>query len=77
MPSRLDARLRRLETLALTSDLPAGQGRTALLDYARRHPPAEDYDPATPLTGMALLLQEARQRLAQEPPPGAAPSPTG
>jgi hypothetical protein len=61
----------------MTSDLPAGQGLAALLDNARRYPPAEDYDPAIPLTGMALLLQEARQRFAQEPPPGAAPSPTG
>ena len=49
-------------------DLPHGQGLAALLDYAQHHPTAEAYDPATPLTGMTLLLQEARQRLPQEPP---------
>ena len=69
MPSRLDTRLRRLEIQALTSDLPAGQGLAALLDYARRHPTAEAFDPETPLTtGLGRLLWEAQHARATESP---------
>jgi len=69
MPSRLDTRLRRLEIQALTSDLPAGQGLAALLDYARRHPPAEAFDPETPpTTGLGRLLWEAQHARATESP---------
>ena len=69
MPSRLDARLRRLEAQVLTSDLPADQGLAALLDYARRHPTAEAFDPETPpTTGLGRLLWEAQHARATEPP---------
>ena len=54
MPSRLDARLRRLETQAMTSDQPAGQGLAALLDYARRHTSAEDLMPLEALSTAEL-----------------------
>ena len=55
-------RLRRLEAQTMTSDLPAGQGLAALLDYARRHPPAEPCDPAQlAMTSLGRLLLEARQ----------------
>ena len=74
MPSRLDTRLRRLEIQALTSDLPAGQGLAALLDYARRHPPAEAFDPETPpATGLGRLPWEARHTRERTPETDAAP----
>jgi hypothetical protein len=72
MPSRLNARLRRLEAQA--SEGPHGKGLAGLLDDARRHPPAEAFDPETPpATGLGRLLWEARHTREQTPETGAAP----
>jgi hypothetical protein len=77
MPSRLDARLRRLEMQAMTSDLPPGHGLAALLDYARRRPTVEACDTETPPTiGLGLLLWEAQHVRATEPSACTAPLPT-
>lgn len=62
MASRLHTRLTKLETACLASALPASEGLASLLDWHRRHPPAEALDLTPPLTGLARLLAEARQR---------------
>jgi hypothetical protein len=68
MLSRLDARLRRLEAQTqATDDLPSA-GLAALLAYVERHPIAETFNPESPLTGLALLLQEAQQALGKASP---------
>lgn len=68
MRSRLEARLWRLEIRAQGSDLPAGQGLAALLDYARRHPTPEAFDPETPpTTGLGQLLWEVQHARAKKP----------
>jgi hypothetical protein len=68
MPSRLDARLQRLEAQAQgTDDLP-GPGLSGLLASVERHLIAEAFDPESPLTGLGRLLWEARHARAKEPP---------
>jgi hypothetical protein len=67
MPSRLAARLRRLEAQRQASDEPHGQGLSSLLAYAGCSP-AEDLATETPPTGLAWCLWEIRHASAKEPP---------
>ena len=65
MRSNLNTRLHRLEEQSPTRSWPHTEGLCALLEHARRHWPQPwalpPLDEDAPLSGMAMLLQEARQ----------------
>lgn len=67
MPSRLHARLARLEAEA--RGIPTGRGLAALLAYAQRHLPTKDDEALGEAqlaqTGLGRLLLEARQLQAE------------
>ena len=64
------AALRVVHQQQLPPDLPpAPEGLATLLDYARRHPPPAARDLTSPHTGLARLLEEARDFLGREPSP--------
>ncbi len=74
MPSRLTARLRRLEAQARSTDQAHGQGLASLLASIRvvyEDPPPTDRPGAdAPLTGLARLLAEAQEDHARKPAAG-------
>jgi hypothetical protein len=69
MPSRLTARLQRLEAQRQATEAYHGHGLAALLAFARRpgQTPPVTLDADAPLTGLARLLQDAQEEQAREP----------